>query len=57
MVANSAANPLTGLGVTKSHSRPCVSNDNPFIKSHFKTLKYRPDHPDRFADITTAITP
>ncbi len=39
---------LATLGVTKSHSRPHVSNDNPFSESHFKTLKYRPEFPDRF---------
>jgi putative transposase len=39
---------LADLGVTKTHSRPHVSNDNPFSESHFKTLKYRPDFPDRF---------
>jgi len=39
---------LATLGVTKSHSRPHVSNDNPFSESQFKTLKYRPDFPDRF---------
>ena len=36
------------LGVTKTHSRPHVSNDNPFSESQFKTLKYRPGFPDRF---------
>jgi len=39
---------LADLGVTKTHSRPHVSNDNPFSESHFKTMKYRPDYPDRF---------
>jgi putative transposase len=39
---------LAKLGVTKTHSRPYVSNDNPYSESHFKTLKYRPDFPDRF---------
>jgi len=39
---------LADLGVTKSHSRPHVSNDNPFSEAHFKTLKYRPDFPERF---------
>jgi putative transposase len=34
--------------VTKSHSRPHVSNDNPFSESQFKTLKYRPEFPERF---------
>ncbi|CAN5747143.1 IS3 family transposase [soil metagenome] len=39
---------LSDLGVTKTHSRPCVSNDNPFSEAAFKTLKYRPGFPDRF---------
>jgi putative transposase len=39
---------LANLGVTKTHSRPHVSDDNPFSEAHFKTLKYRPDFPDRF---------
>ncbi len=39
---------LADLGVTKSHSRPHCPNDNPFSESQFKTLKYRPDFPERF---------
>jgi putative transposase len=39
---------LADLGVTKSYSRPHVSDDNPHSKSHFRTFKYRPDFPDRF---------
>ncbi len=39
---------LADLGVTKTHSWPHTSNDNPFSESHLKTLKYRPDFPDRF---------
>jgi putative transposase len=42
---------LADLGVTKTHSRPHVSNDNPFSESQFKTLKYRPDFPDRFGSL------
>ncbi len=42
---------LADLGVTKTHSRPYNSNDNPFSESHFKTLKYRPEFPDRFGAI------
>jgi putative transposase len=42
---------LAHLGVTKSHSRSHVSNDNPFSESQFKTMKYRPDFPDRFGSI------
>jgi putative transposase len=40
---------LADLGITKSHSRPYVSNDNPYSESQFKTLKYRPDFPARFS--------
>lgn len=39
---------LSDLGVTKTHSRPHVSNDNPFSESQFKTMKYRPEFPSRF---------
>jgi putative transposase len=39
---------LADLGVTKTHSRPSVSNDNPYSEAQFKTLKYRPDFPERF---------
>jgi len=39
---------MADLGVTKTHSRPHVSNDNPFSESQFKTLKYRPDYPEHF---------
>lgn len=48
MIAKSMAFLLADLGVTKTHSRPHVSNDNPFSESQFKTLKYRPAFPDRF---------
>lgn len=54
MIAGTVAELLNELGVAKSHSRPRVSNDNPFIESHFKTLKYRPDYPDRFDSISAA---
>jgi transposase len=39
---------LADLGVTKTHSRPHCPNDNPFSEAQFKTLKYRPEFPDRF---------
>jgi putative transposase len=42
---------LADLGVTKSHSRPHCSNDNPYSEAQFKTLKYRPEFPDRFGSI------
>jgi len=45
---------LADLGVTKTHSRPHVSDDNPYSESQFKTLKYRPDFPDRFGSIQDA---
>jgi len=45
---------LSDLGVTKTHSRPHVSNDNPFSESQFKTLKYRPEFPARFGSIQDA---
>jgi len=48
MVSKTIANLYAYLGVTKSHSRPHVSNDNPFSESQFKTLKYRPSFPARF---------
>jgi len=45
---------LADLGIVKSHSRPHVSNDNPYSEAGFKTLKYRPDFPDRFGSIEDA---
>ena len=54
MIAGTVGELLNELGVAKSHSRPRVSNDNPFIESHFKTLKYRPDYPGRFNTINAA---
>ena len=39
---------LADLGITKTHSRPYTSNDNPYSESQFRTMKYRPDFPDRF---------
>ena len=48
MTSKSLALLLSDLGVTKTHSRPYTSTDNPFSEAHFKTLKYRPEFPDRF---------
>lgn len=45
---------LAGLGITKTHSRPHVSDDNPYSEAHFKTLKYCPDFPDRFGSFQDA---
>jgi putative transposase len=42
---------LLDLGITKSHSRPHTSDDNPFSEAQFKTMKYRPDYPKRFSSI------
>lgn len=54
MVATSVALLLGSLGITQSHSRPHVSNDNPFSESAFKTLKYQPAFPDRFGSVEDA---
>jgi putative transposase len=45
---------LSDLGVTKTHSRPYTSNDNPYSEAQFKTLKYRPDFPERFGSLVDA---
>ncbi|EMI15605.1 integrase catalytic subunit [Rhodopirellula maiorica SM1] len=55
MTSHSVAQLLNSLGVTKSHSRPHVSNDNPFSESQFKTMKYRPDFPQRFGCYEDAL--
>ena len=46
---------LADLGITKTHSRPHVSDDNPYSESHFKTMKYRPDFPGRFGSAQDAL--
>lgn len=51
MTSKSVAFLLADLGVTKTHSRPHVSDDNPFSESQFRTMKYRPEFPDRFGCI------
>ena len=45
---------LIDLDVAKSHSRPHVSDDNPFSESQFRTMKYRPEFPVRFASLEAA---
>jgi len=50
MTSKTLAQTYAALGITKSFSRPHVSDDNPFSESAFKTLKYRPDFPARFTD-------
>lgn len=54
MTAHTFAELLGAMGVTRSYSRPRVSNDNPYSESHFKTLKYAPSYPGRFVDIEHA---
>jgi putative transposase len=54
MTSKNLAHLFADLGVTRSRSRPHVSNDNPYIESHFKTLKYGPSFPDHFANIEQA---
>ena len=54
MISRTVATLLTDLGVKKSHSRPHVSDDNPYSESQFKTLKYSPGFPERFGSIEDA---
>lgn len=51
MTSRSIALLYEDLGIRQSHSRPSVSNDNPFSEAHFKTIKYRPDFPERFGSL------
>ena len=54
MIAKSVALLLADLGISQSHSRPHVSDDNPFSESQFKTVKYHPDFPNRFGSLPDA---
>ena len=54
MTSHTFCDLLSELGVDRSHSRPRVSNDNPFSESLFHTTKYQPDYPGRFLDIAHA---
>jgi transposase InsO family protein len=54
MKSKAVAYLLADLGITKTHSRPHVSNDNPYSESQFKTLKYHREFPDRFGSIQDA---
>ena len=54
MTSKTVAHLLADLGVEKSHSRPYVSNDNPYSEAQFKTMKYRGDYPNRFGSIEDA---
>jgi len=55
MRSQTVAQLLATLGITKSHSRPHVSDDNPFSESQFKTLKYRPEFPERFSSMVYGL--
>jgi putative transposase len=54
MTSKTVALLFSDLDILRSHSRPHVSDDNPFSESHFRTLKYRPDFPDRFGSLEHA---
>jgi putative transposase len=54
MTSKCVAHLLADLGVTKTHSRPQVSNDNPFSEAQFKTVKYHPTTPERFGRVADA---
>ncbi len=54
MKSKAVAHLLADLGVTKTHARPYTSNDNPFSEAQFKTVKYRPDYPERFGSLQDA---
>ena len=55
MRAKTMAQLLADLKITKSHSRPYTPDDNPYSEAHFKTMKYRPDFPQRFGSMTEAL--
>jgi len=54
MTSKAVGQLMEDLGIAKSHSRPYTSNDNPFSEAQFKTMKYRPDYPDRFESMEEA---
>jgi putative transposase len=54
MTAKTLNRLFVDLQITRSHSRPHVSNDNPFSEAQFKTMKYGPNYPERFASIEDA---
>ena len=56
MRSKAVADLLVDLGIVKSHSRPYVSDDNPYSEAQFKTLKYQPDFPARFGSVEDART-
>jgi putative transposase len=54
MTAKSTAQLYVDLGIAKSHSRPHTSNDNPYSESNFRTMKYRPEMPERLGSLEHA---
>jgi putative transposase len=54
MTSKAVALLFSDLGIEASHSRPHVSDDNPFSESHFRTIKYRPEFPERFGSLEHA---
>ncbi|MFE0632645.1 integrase core domain-containing protein [Streptomyces sp. NPDC058864] len=54
MTSKKVSQLLIDLGITKSHSRPRVSNDNPYSESQFRTTKYAADYPERFDSLAHA---
>jgi transposase InsO family protein len=54
MISKPVSTLMTDLGVLRSHSRPRVSNDNPYSEAQFKTMKYVPDFPERFGSLPDA---
>ena len=54
MTSKPVAQLMVDLGVARSHSRPHVSNDNPYSEAAFKTLKYAPVFPERFGSLADA---
>jgi putative transposase len=56
MTSKLVAELLLDLGVTRSHSRPSVSNDNPYSEAQFKTMKYGPSYPEHFGSLVEAQT-
>ena len=54
MTSKTVAELLIDLGVAQSHSRPTISDDNPYSESQFKTMKYGPSYPERFASLEAA---
>ncbi len=55
MTSKTVAQLLADLSITKTHTRPYTSNDNPFSEALFKTAKYRPEFPKRFGSLADAV--